>query len=193
MFVRSVDEETWLTKLERIGKLAVSDKDIVFNNVGHLINTEMLHEVYRELDGQKAIGIDGVTKEIYGKNLDGNLKSVLLRIRKGSYEPKAARIVQIPKEDGSFRPLAISCFEDKLVQSAVNKILCTIFEPIFLPCSFGFRPQLDCHKALRSLQEHTYQNKDGAIVEIDLRKYFSSIPHSGLEECLRKKSQTSDS
>jgi group II intron reverse transcriptase/maturase len=187
MVVHCVDEKTWLTKLKRIGKLAASDKDIVFNNIGHIINIEMLQGIYQELDGQKAIGIDGVTKEVYGKNLDENLKSALLRIRKGTYVPKAARIVQIPKEDGSFRPLAISCFEDKLVQSAVNKILCTIFESIFLPCSFGFRPKLGCHEALRSLQQHTYRNQDGAIVEIDLRKYFNSIPHTGLEECLRKK------
>lgn len=67
----------------------------------------MLQGIYQELDGQKAIGIDGVTKEVYGKNLDENLKSALLRIRKSTYAPKAARIVQIPKEDGSFRPLAI--------------------------------------------------------------------------------------
>lgn len=110
MIVHSEDEETWLTKLERIGKLAAIDKDIVFNNIGHIINIEMLRGIYQELDGQKAIGIDGVTKERYGKNLDENLKSVLMRIRKGTYVPKAARIVQIPKEDGSYRPLAIACF-----------------------------------------------------------------------------------
>lgn len=186
MIVHS-DEKTWLTKLERIGKLAASDKAIVFNNIGHTIDIEMLRGIYQELDGKKAIGIDRITKEAYGKQLDENLSKVLLRIKKGTYRPKAARIVQIPKEDGSFRPLAISCFEDKLIQSAVSKILCLIFEPIFLPCSFGFRPKLDCHEALRALNQHTYQNKDGTVVEIDLRKYFNSIPHIGLEECLRKK------
>ena len=187
MIVHSKDEKTWLTKLERIGSLAMSDKNIVFNNIGHILDIDMLRETYLQLDGQKAVGIDGITKEIYGNNLDQNLVSVLSRIRKGNYEPKAARIVDIPKEDGSYRPLAISCFEDKLVQTAVSKILCAIFEPIFLSRSYGFRPKLDCHAALRSLAKQTYQNRDGAVVEIDIRKYFNTIPHQGLEECLQKK------
>ncbi len=187
MFVRSEDENTWSTKLERISKLVASDKEIVLNNIGHILSVDMLREIYQELEGWKAVGIDGVTKEKFGKNLDGNLKSLLLRIRKRIYKSKAARMVEIPKEDGSTRPLAISCFEDKLVQSAVNKILCAIFEPIFLPCSYGFRPGQDCHEALRALSLHTYQNHDGAVVEIDIRKNFNTIPHKGLEECLRKK------
>ncbi len=187
MFVRSDDKETWLTKLERIGRLAASDTTIVFNNVGHVLSVEMLRDIYHELNGRKAIGIDGVTKEEYGEKLDENLKAVLQKIRRGTYKPKASRIVEIPKEDGSTRPLAIACFEDKLVQSAVNKILCTLFEPMFLPCSMGFRPEHDCHEALRALKQSTYQNLDGAVVEIDIRKYFNSIPHKGLEECLRKR------
>jgi group II intron reverse transcriptase/maturase len=187
MSIRSNDGETWLMKLERIGMLAASDKSIVFNNIGHSLNIEMLQEIYQEQDGRKAIGIDGVTKEEYGRNLEEKLKAVLLRIRKGTYKPQAARIVEIPKEDGSTRPLAISCFEDKLIQVAVSKILCRIFEPIFLPSSFGFRSELDCHEALRALKQHTYRNQDGAIVEIDIRKYFNSVPHEKLMECLSKK------
>lgn len=186
MFIHR-DENTWLMKLDRIAKLAVSDKTVVFNNLAHVLNVEMLREIYQELDGRKAIGVDGITKEEYGKNLDENLRSVWLRILRGIYKPKASRIVEIPKEDGSTRPLAISCFEDKLVQSAVNKILCTIFEPIFLPCSYGFRPEHDCHEALKALMQHTYSNQDGAVVEIDIRKYFNSIPHDGLMECLGKR------
>jgi RNA-directed DNA polymerase len=187
MFAHSKGENTWSIKLERIGKLATRDKEIVFNNVGHVLGIEMLRDIYRQAEGRKAVGIDGITKEEYGKNLEENLKTVLLRIRRGTYKPKAARVVEIPKEDGSTRPIAINCFEDKLVQTAVNKILCAIFEPIFLPCSYGFRPNHDCHEALRALRLHTYQNPDGATVEIDIRKYFNTIPHKGLQECLRKK------
>ena len=177
-------ETTWSTKLERIAMLAASNKELVFNNLAHVIDIGMLREMYRQLDGKKAVGTDGVSKEAYGKCLDANLREVLLRIQRGTYKPKAARMVEIPKEDGSFRPLAISCIEDKVVQSAVNKILCAIFEPLFLPCSYGFRPKRDCHQALRALQNNTYQNQDGAVIEIDVRKYFNSIPHGILHECL---------
>lgn len=191
MVAHSDGEITWLTKLERIATLAASNKELVFNNLGHVLDIEMLREMYRLVDGKKAIGTDGVCKESYGENLDENLQDVLLRIRKGTYRPKAARIVEIPKEDGSFRSLAISCFEDKVVQWAVNRILCTIYEPLFLPCSYGFRPNHDCHEALRALNRHTYQNSDGAVVEIDVRKYFKSIPHGILNECLSVLIQTS--
>jgi group II intron reverse transcriptase/maturase len=106
---------------------------------------------------------------------------------RGQYQPQPARIVEIPKEDGSTRPLAISCFEDKLVQLAVSKILGKIYEPLFMPCSFGFRPEQSCHDAIRALNGSTFEAQDGAIVEIDLRKYFNTIPHGPLQEFLRRK------
>ena len=73
--------------------------------------------------GRKAIGIDGISKADYGNNLNANLENLIRKIRNGTYKPKPSRLVEIPKEDGSTRPLAISCTEDKLVQSAVHAIL----------------------------------------------------------------------
>lgn len=131
------------------------------------------------------MGIDHVTKEGYGLSLDENRDQLILRIRRGTYQPKAARLVEIPKEDGSVRPLAIACVEDKLVQLAVNEILTRIYEPLFLPCSYGFRANKSCHDALRALTSSTYNFQNGAVVEIDLRKYFNSIP-------LERRLQTND-
>ncbi|EGY28373.1 Retron-type reverse transcriptase, partial [Candidatus Regiella insecticola 5.15] len=72
-----------------------------------------------------------------------------------------------------FVELAISCVEDKLVQRAVSDILNRIYEPLFLPCFLRvFRPGLNCHDALKALQQQTFRNRKGAIVEIDIRKYF---------------------
>lgn len=187
MSVLSNDGKTWLTKLERIGNLSTSQKDIVFNNIGHILSVEMLMEIYEQLDGNKAIGIDGVTKQQYGENLNHNIANLITKVRKGTYKPKASRITQIPKDDGSTRPLAIACFEDKIIQSAVSKILELIFEPIFLPCSFGFRSKRSCHDALRALNQSAFKNWDGAIVEIDIKKYFNTIPHVGLLNCLTKR------
>lgn len=97
-----------LTKLERIGELSTRDKNTVFNNIGYLICIDMLKEQYQQLDGNKAIGIDNVTKLMYGEKLDENLNNLIKRIWRGTYEPKPSRICEIPKEDGSTRPLAIS-------------------------------------------------------------------------------------
>lgn len=187
MSVHSTDGSTWSTKLQRIGELSARDKSQVFNNLGHIISVDWLRELYRQLDGSKAIGIDGVTKDSYGANLVENLNDLMRRIRRGQYLPKPARIVEIPKEDGSTRPLAISCIEDKLVQLAASKILGEIYEPLFLSSSYGFRPNLSCHDALKALIQATYKMQDGAVVEIDIRKYFNMIPHGPLFEFLNKK------
>lgn len=187
MTVHSNDRTTWLTKLDRIGKLSAENKDLTFNNIGHLINADMLKEQYRQLDGTRAVGIDNMTKRKYGKDLENNLNDILQKIRRGTYKPKPARITQIPKEDGSNRPLAISCLEDKLIQSAVSQILTAIYEPIFLSCSYGYRPGKSCHDALKALNQATYKHPHGAIVEIDIRKYFNTIPHEVLMELLCKK------
>ncbi len=107
--------KTWLTKLDRISELSAGQHDIVFNNLGHILDYDLLKELYTNLDGRKAVGVDKVSKEAYGENLIEHLTCLLERIRRGTYKPKPARITEIPKDDGSKRPLAISCIEDKLV------------------------------------------------------------------------------
>jgi len=181
MSTRSTGGFAWEIKLRRVRELAMQDKATVFNNLGHIIDAEMLYYCYYQLDGKKAVGIDGVTKIGYFAEVTKNIEELLTRIRRGTYEPKPARMTEIPKEDGSKRPLAIACFEDKIVQSALNLILQAIFEPTFLPCSFGFRPGTGCHEALIDLFKHMSDTPKGAIVEIDIRKYFNRVPHAPLK------------
>lgn len=92
MTVHSNDRASWLTKLERIGELSAHNRAMVFNNIGHLLNADMLKEQYQRLDGKKAVGIDRVTKETYGKALDENMNDLVKRIRRGTYKPKPSRI-----------------------------------------------------------------------------------------------------
>lgn len=175
------------TKLESIGRRAKHRKETVFNNIGHVVDLDLLGECYQELNGRKAIGIDGVTKEVYGKKLKDNLQDLLARIRRRAYKPQASKLVEIPKEDGSTRPLAISCFEDKIVQMAVSKILTAIFEPQFLPCSYGYREGINGHEALRALMKYSNKFPNGHTLEIDLRRYFNTIPHAQLQGILAEK------
>ncbi len=187
MTVHSNDGLSWLTKLERLGEKSAKCKQLVFNNLGHLLDGTMLKGQFQRLDGSKAVGIDGMTKAAYGVALANNVISLVRRIRRGTYCPKPIRVTETPKEDGSKRPLAISCIEDKLVQLAVSDILTKIYEPLFLPCSYGFRPDRNCHDALRALQQQTFRHWNGAVAEIDIRKYFNTIPHKELLEFLRRK------
>lgn len=183
----SLARESLQTGLDRIGLRAKAYPNAVFNNVGYAITEGLLLESFSDLSSRKAVGIDKVTKEMYEHKLSSNISNLLKEIRKGTYRPKPVRIVEIPKEDGSTRPLAISCLEDKIVQVAVAKILTLIYEPTFLPCSYGFRPERNCHQALRALNTTTYAFKDGAIVEIDIRKCFNMIPHEPLMNILKTK------
>ena len=175
------------TKLDRIEGRSRRDRKTVFNNLGHVIDKDMLRRCFRGLDGSKAVGIDGVTKNQYGKNLEANLDKLLLSIRRGSYHPKSSRIHEIAKSDGSMRPLAIACFEDKIVQEAVRQIVEKIYEPIFLDCSHGFRPKKGCQTALVALNRHLMGKDCGAVLGIDIRKYFNTISHEPLIRMLRLK------
>lgn len=187
MTVHSKDGQQQTTKLDRIGKRAAEKKETVFNNLLHSVDIDSLRESYRQQDGIKAVGIDGITKTKYGLKLEENLQALLKKIRSNTYKPKPSKIVEIPKEDGSTRPLAISCFEDKIIQRAVANILTKIYEPLFLPCSYGYREGVNGHEALRALMRSSNQAPDGGTVEIDLQKYFNSIPHTILKELLQRK------
>ena len=105
----------------------------MFNNIGYVVDLDLLRECYQELDGKKALGVDGISKEDYGANLEANLEALIERMKRMGYRPQAVRQVLIPKEGkvGAIRPLGISCFEDKLVQKRMQAILESIYEPIF--------------------------------------------------------------
>jgi len=139
------------TKLERISQLSKDNPNIVFTSIGHLINKDMLRSCHEKMDGGKAVGIDGITKEEYGRNLDENLAVLVGRLKRKAYKPKPVRIVEIPKDNGKTRPLSIYCYEDKLIQEALKEILEAVFEPLFYDEMMGFRPNRSCHMALRKL------------------------------------------
>ena len=66
------------TKLVRIAEISATTKHPIFTSVYHLINEDMLKQCHKELDGSKAVGIDKVTKDEYGKNLDRNIEDLVL-------------------------------------------------------------------------------------------------------------------
>lgn len=165
------------TKLERISQLSKENPDMVFTSIGHLINRELLRDCHEKMDGKKAIGIDGITKEEYGRNLEENLENLEGRLRKKSYKPKPARIVEIPKDNGKMRPISIYCYEDKLVQEALRRVLEAVFEPQFYDEMMGFRPNRGCHKAIRKLNVMLERRPTNYVLDADIRSYFQTIDH----------------
>lgn len=165
------------TNLQRITQMSENNPNMVFTSIGHLINKEMLMACHEEMNGDKAVGIDGITKEEYGRNLEGNLDDLIDRMKRKSYHPKAARRVEIPKDSGKTRPLSIYCYEDKLVQLALKKVLEAIFEPHFYNEMMGFRPNRGCHEALRLLDNEIGGHKTSWVLDADIRGFFDNINH----------------
>lgn len=175
------------TKLSRIAELSRSNRNQVFNCVMPHFNKENLIGCFHELDGKKAVGIDKQTKEDYGRELESNIENLLDRMKNMAYRPLPVRLVNIPKSDGRLRPLGICCIEDKIVQLMMAKVLEAIYEPIFMECSFGFRPGRNCHQAIGQLHAHLFQNWRNYVIDVDLENFFGSIDHSKLLAILRMK------
>lgn len=177
------------TKLNRIAQLSHEDSQSEFNWLMPHFNKESLVSCYHALNRKKAVGIDGVTKEDYGKHLDKNIDALLKQMKSMSYRPQAVKEVLIPKEGvpGAMRPLGISAFEDKLVQLQMARILEAIYEPIFRDCSYGFRPQRSCHTAVQALFSHLGRKETEIILDVDLKNYFGLIQHDTMLSFLRRK------
>ena len=171
---------------KRIG-LAALDKSLVFQNLMGHFNIENLTAAYTALDKSKAVGIDGISKRYYGENLEANLHGLLLRVKNGSYKPQSKRLVHIPKSNGKSRPIAISCFEDKIIEWLVGKILTPIYEPLFIENSFGFRPFKSAHGAIKLAFKKLKRGSKPYIVEIDFANFFNSIPHRKLMKIITKR------
>lgn len=172
------------TKIIRINQIAKEKPNEVFTSIYHLINKELLLECFHELDGNKATGIDNVSKEEYLRNLDENLDNLVLRLKNKGYRPSPARKVKIPKANGKMRGLAIANFEDKIVQMAVKKLLEAIYEPKFTNNMFGFRPNKSCHDALKYLNQCIEKKYTNYILDADIKGYFDNINHEKLIACL---------
>jgi len=154
-------------------------------NLAHFINVDLLMQIHRMMDKWKAVGVDEVTKDMYEKNLDENLKKLVQRMKDGTYRPKPSRRVYIPKDGSSkMRPLGISSYEDKLVENAIAKILTAIYEPKFYNCSYGFRPNRNCHMAVREIIETVQYRYTNFVVEADIRSFFDTVDHDYLMKML---------
>jgi len=177
------------TKLNRIAWLSKQDAGKKFQCLMHLFNPESLTECFHELNKNKAVGIDGVTKTDYEQNLEKNIQELIAKMKAMAYRPGPVREVLIPKEGkpGATRPLGISNLEDKIVQKMMHKVLESMYEPIFLEGSHGFRPESSCHTAIQALQDHLYKNNIQTVIDIDLKNFFGTIDHKILEEILREK------
>ena len=176
--------KTW-QKLSLISGHARRDPDFQFTSLAHLLNVEYLRDCYKSLNRNKAVGIDNVSWEEYGMNLDDNLELLVSKLKRKKYKPIPARRVYIPKSETEKRPLGISALENKIVERGITWILESIYEQDFLNCSYGFRPKRDCHQALKELNDSIMFQPVNHIVEADIKGFFDNVSHEKLMEFIQ--------
>lgn len=177
-----------MSKLKLIAEKAKQDRKLKFTSLAHHINAESLGRCYKQLKKNKACGVDGVTVETYGSELATNVAVLVERIKSKKYKAHPVRRVYIPKAGkNELRPLGIPSVEDKLVQIALKEILEVLYEPLFMNCSHGFRPDRSCHTAIKELNTIIMTKPINYIVEVDIRKFFDNVDHKWLVRFLQER------
>ncbi len=174
-----------LLKLSLISERAQQDPKCQFTSLAHLLNERFLEHCYHRLGRDRASGIDGVTWQEYGENLEENLQGLVTRLKGKRYRPLPARRVYIPKDEHSKRPLGLPALEDKIVQKGVALILEAIYEADFLDCSYGFRPGRNCHQAIDAVDKTVMRNPINHVIDADIKGFFDNVSHEWMLKFLR--------
>src|SRR6266403_726414 len=175
------------TQIDRIAELAKEDPKRQFFSIAHLITAEALYAAFRGLRKKASAGVDGVTYQMYEKDVARNIQQLHERLKEGKYRAQPLRRVYIPKENGKERPISIPSLEDKIVQKATGEVLNAIYEQDFLECSYGFRPGRGPHQALNEVGRVICTKPTSWILELDITAYFDTIVRGQLMEMIEKR------
>lgn len=175
------------TSLREIANKAKREKKYRFRNLYTMLNELNLLDSWRYLNKGASYGVDRVSAKQYGENLEDNVKELVSRLKRKGYRAKLIRRKYIPKTDGKLRPLGIPATEDKLLQTAVARILNAIYEQDFISDSFGYREGKDAKSALKELHYQLQYGWFGYVVEADIKGFFENIDHCWLIRMLEER------
>ncbi len=175
------------TFLRGIAIKAKSHKQHRFRDLYRCLNAELIYHAWETLNKSAASGVDKVTAEVYAEDLHSNIQRLVERLKSKRYRAKLVRRVYIPKENGKQRPLGIPALEDRLIQSAVTKVLTAIYEQDFLDCSYGYRTGRSAHDAISELTRGLQFGPYHTVVEADIRGFFDHMDHDWLLEMLEQR------
>ena len=172
---RTQKRKSWSSRLARVREAAKKDKKLKFTALLHHVTVDLLRDSYCALKRGAAPGVDGITWQEYGEDLEERLRNLHGRLHRGAYRALPSLRSWIPKPDGRQRPLGIAALEDKVVQHAVGRVLNQIWEEDFLGFSYGFRPGRSQHDALDALWVGITRKKVNWILDLDIRSFLSLI------------------
>ena len=172
--------------LARISQNSSKNKEEVFTRLyRYLLRPDIYYEAYRNLYANSGAATKGVNEDTADGFSEAKINHIIKSLETETYRPKPARRTYIQKANGKMRPLGIPTFTDKLVQEALRLVLQAVYEPVFLNCSHGFRPNRSCHTALAQAK----QEFSGArwFIEGDIKGCFDHIDHTVLVGLVNQK------
>lgn len=172
--------------LDVSSKRKIDTKTVTNEILEKILSRNNMNLAFKRVKANKgASGIDNMTVDELLQYLKENGEQIKEDIRKGKYNPKAVRRVEIPKADGSKRKLGIPVVVDRVIQQAIAQQLNIIYEPIFSENSYGFRPNRSCHDAMRKAKE-IMNNGYKWVVDLDLEKFFDTVNQDLLISIIRR-------
>ena len=166
--------------LPGIREAARRDRHLRFTGLLHHVTESLLKTSYDYLNPRATAGVDGVTWQAYGKELDSRVADLKDRLHSGRYRAQPSKRCFIPKPDGRQRPLGIASLEDKVAQQAVVTVLSQIYEEDFKGFNYGFRPSRSQHDALDALYVGLTERRIGWVLDADIQGFFDHLDHEWL-------------
>lgn len=131
-----------------------------------------------------AAGVDQQSLSDFERNLKSNLYKLWNRLSSGSYFPPPVKAVAIPKKAGGERILGIPTVSDRIAQMVVKLEFEPQVEPLFLPDSYGYRPNKSALDAIGVTRQRCW--RQDWVLEFDIKGLFDNIPHDLLLKAVHK-------